>query len=296
MKKKKTSIVPMLAMVCSLAALILSVVGLAAVPENKNHLIDELYAENAQLREQVNGLEERLDQLMTSVNLRSWTLDVAPWADSTGADVTLTAVPTSYQSSFNAELIVMLNGQQILSEDCRWNGSAFTVTVPVSAADGYSYYCQLSTPAGNQKLALTGPDMADAGIPVYLESSLSAYCNLVVDSWAQDRSRNLVLTGAYAQVQLPRICAVGAAEMETSEVVLRLNDTESARIPIELTPSEVEGSLELTITELQIPMPRLQETDVLELFLEVSLNDGRRLSALGITWHLEKGDIVSAVG
>jgi hypothetical protein len=34
----------------------------------------------------------------------------------------------------------------------------------------------------------------------------------------------------------------------------------------------------------------------MELFLEVSLTDGRRLSAFGVTWHLENEKLTSAVG
>lgn len=296
MKKKKKSIVPMLTLVCALAALILSALVLATAPEDQSHLIDDLYAENAQLQDRVEALEAKLDQLMTAVSLQSWTLEVAPWADSTGADVTLTAVPSSYQAGVSATLVVMLDGEQVLSEGCYWNGSAFTAVASLNAADGYSYYCLLSAPEGSQKLPLTGPDTADAGIPVYLQSSLSAYCNLVVNDWIENPGSSLVLTDAYAQVQLPRICADGTVEIVTAEVVLRMNDVESVRIPIKLSPSEVEGSFDLIITDLHIPMPELQETDVLELSLEVTLTDGRRLNAFGVTWHLEDGKLASAVG
>lgn len=296
MKKKKKSVILTAALVCALAALVLSALCLLAIPEDQSYLIDDLYAENARLRERVDILEEKLDQLMTAVNLKSWTLDVAPWADSTGAEVTLTAVPSVYQADFGASLVVMLDGRQVISEECTWNGIAFTATVPVNAADGYSYYCLLSTPAGSQKLPLTGPDMSDAGVPVYLGSSLSAFCNLVVNDWVENPGKNLVLTDAYAQVQLPRVSADGKVEILTAEIVLRLNGAESIRIPIKLSPSEVEGSFELSITDLQIPMPELQDTDVLELFLETVLTDGRRLNAFGVTWHLEGGKLASAVG
>lgn len=296
MKEKKNNLVMTLALVCALAALALSALCFGSIPEDQSHLIDDLYAENARLQGRVEELEGKLDQLMTAASLRSWTLDVAPWPDSTGADVTLSAVPSAYQPDFRAELIVVLDGNQVVRQECQWDGSAFVTTVSLDAADGYSYYCDLTTPAGSQRLMLTGPDSSDAGTAVYLGSSLSAYCNLVVNNWSENSGESLTLTDAYAQVQLPRISADGAVEIVTAELVLRLNGADCNRIPIQLTPSEVEGSLELTITDLKLPMPELQEGDALELFLEVTLTDGRHMNAFGISWRMEQGRIASAVG
>ena len=296
MKEKKNNLVMTLALVCALAALALSALCFGSIPEDQSHLIDDLYAENARLQGRVEELEGKLDQLMTAASLRSWTLDVAPWPDSTGADVTLSAVPSAYQPDFRAELIVVLDGNQVARQECQWDAGAFTATVSLDAADGYSYYCDLTTPAGSQRLMLTGPDSSDAGTAVYLGSSLSAYCNLVVNNWSENSGESLTLTDAYAQVQLPRISADGAVEIVTAELVLRLNGADCNRIPIQLTPSEVEGSLELTITDLKLPMPELQEGDALELFLEVTLTDGRHMNAFGISWRMEQGRIASAVG
>ena len=296
MESTKRSVIPALALICALAALILSVYGLVSAPEDQSYLIDGLYEENVELREQVGALEDQLEELMTAVNLQSWKLDVAPWDDNTGADVTFTAVPTDYRSDLEATLLVMMDGHQIHSQDCLWDGGSFTATVSVNAADGYSYVCVLTTAGGSQRLNLTGPDSADAGIPVYLESSLGSYCNLVVDSWIENRNKKLTLTDAYAQVQLPRVSAGGTVEIAAAELVLWMNDEEYVRTPIELAPSEVEGSYELTITDLEIPMPHLGDEDLLELYLEVSLSNGHGLNAFGITWHLDKGKLVSAVG
>ena len=296
MEKKKKSLGLTVALVCALAALALSALSVASIPEDQSHLIDDLYSQNAQLRQQVEELEGKLDQVMTAVSLRSWKLDVAPWPDSTGADVTLSAVPSAYQPDFQASFVVMLEGKQVISQQGQWDGGAFVTTASLDAADGYSYYCDLATPTGSQKLFLTGPDSADPGTAVYLYSGLSAYCNLVVNNWSENSGESLTLTDAYAQVQLPRISAQGTVEIDTAEIVLRLNGAESARIPIRLAPSEVEGSQELSITDLEIPMPELQEGDALELFLEVILTDGRHLNAFGISWHMEEDSLSSAVG
>ena len=296
MKKKKTRVISTLALICSLAALALSALNLATVPEDQSHLIDDLYAENKRLADRVEALENQLDQLMTAVNLQSWSLEVSPWADSTGADVTLTATPSGYQAGVSATFLVMLQGEPVASIPCHWDGSVFTATASLNALDGYSYFCQLSSPNGSQQLPLTGPEAPDAGIAVYLQSSLSAYCNLVVNDWIENPGINLVLTDAYAQAQLPQISIANAVEISTAEIVLRLNGLESVRVPIRLNPSEVADSYDLTITDLQIPMPELEQSDVMELSLEIILSDGRHLNAIGITWTLDGGKLVSAVG
>lgn len=294
-KKTKRNLLSTLALICALAALGVSALALSSVPEDQTHLIDGLYQENQQLRTRVEELEAQLDQLMTAVNLQSWTLDANPWPDSTGADVVLTATPSAYQAGVTATFLVMLDGKEAASVPCHWDGTVFTATAALSAADGYSYFCLFSSPGGSQQLALTGPDAPDAGGPVYLQSSLSAYCNLVVNDWIENPGK-LVLTDAYAQVQLPRICAAGDVEIRTAEIVLKHNGADSLRIPIKLFPSEVEGSLDQTITDLQISMPELETDDTLELYLEVVLTDGRRLSAFGVSWNMEDGKLTSAVG
>lgn len=295
MNKKKKSLIPGLAFVFSLAALLLSLFNGANVPEDQSHLIDDLYQENQQLRTRVEALEDKLEQLMTAVNLKAWTLDVEPWADSTGADVTLRATPSGYQSGVSATFLVMLKNEQIASIPCSWDGSEFTATVSLSALDGYSYYCLISSPSGDQQLALATPASPDGGIAVYLQSSLSAYCNLVVNDWVENPG-SLVLTDAYAQVQLPQISAAGEVGMESAQLVLRHSGSETARVDLELNPSEVAGSYDLTISNLEIPMPKLEEEDDLELSLEVILSDGRRLTAFGATWYLDGSKLSSAVG
>lgn len=296
MKKKQITFLAILALICSLAGLALGGYLFTQMPQDQTHLIDDLYQENQELQGQIEDLNERLDQFMTVSSLDSWTLTATPWADSTGADVTLTATPTEYREGVIATLVVLLDGQQVSSVPCIWDGEAFVGTASLNAADGYSYLCQLTGPSGVQQLPLMTPDSPDAGIPVYLLSSLSSYCNLVVNDWFEQSGTTLVLTDAYAQVQLPQISVNGDLFIISQELILRHNGEISARVPIKLTPSEVMGSYDLTITDLQMPMPLLEEGNSLELYLEVTLSDGRHLQAFGISWYLENGKLSSVVG
>ena len=295
MKKKKTKILSVLALILALLALGSGVLALATRPEDQSHLIDDLYQQNRELREQIAQLEARLDQFMTVTSLKDWNLEATPWADSTGADVTFAAVPTEYQPGMGATLLVMLEGRQAASVPCVWDGNVFSATVSLSAADGYSYFCLLSGPAGVQQLSLMGPESEDAGYPVYLQSALSSYCNLLINDWNDQKGASLILTAAYAQVQLPQIQAEELT-ITTQELVLRLNGQIAAKVPIVLSPSEVAGSYEMVIRDLHLPMPELENDDKLELYLEVTLSDGRHLNAFGIGWYLENGKLLASVG
>lgn len=303
MKKKTAKRVSILALILALLGIGLGVYIIAVQPEDQTQRVEELTRENqelqaqiAGLQEQLTGLQTQLDQFMTLSSLQDWSLNATPWADSTGADVTLTATPSEYQPGMGATLLVMLGDRQAASVPCMWDGTVFTGTANLNAADGYSYFCLLSGPHGVQQLALSNPESEDAGIPVFLQSALSSYCNLVVHDWTgQAGSTALSLTSAYVQVQLPQIQSQKLT-ITAQELVLRLNGQLSVKIPVQLYPSEVPGSYDATLSDLHLPVPELNSEDTLELYLEITLSDGRRLQAFGISWYLEDGELVSSVG
>lgn len=296
MKKNPANYLTVAALVLSLGAGALSIAALNNRPEDQTHLIDDLYQQNQQLRTELEDMTARLERLETVVSLQKWTLDTTAWADSTGADVTLTATPSGYQEGVTATFLVKLDGKEVSSIPCQWNGTDFTATASLDAADGYSYYCILVSPGGTRHLSLSSPENPVPEIPVFLLSSLSSYCNLTISDWEENGGNLLVLTNACAQVQLPLVVSGGSVRIVSANLVLRLNGANSTLVPIQLNPSEVAGSFDLTITNGNIPMPALEEGDILELYLEVRLSDGRNLQAFGISWQLNDGELTSAVG
>lgn len=295
----KKNIISILALVLALASLGLSAVCYMAVREEPTYYSDRLFElnrENEELHARIDTLTARLDQLQTMASLSSWSLDVAPWPDGTGADVTLTAELTQQQQGVSATLLVLLEGQPVANVPCALDGTVFTGTAELNAVDGYTYYCILTSPGGTQQLPLVGSDDPAQDIPGYLETSLSAYCNLVVSDWEEQEGGILVLTDAYAQVQLPRISQDGTIAIDTAELVLTLDGTETARLSISLVPSEVAGSFEQTITEARFSMPELDGEGILDLQLEVVLTDGRILTAYGASWYLDGAELASVVG
>lgn len=298
----KKNIISVFALVLAALSFVLSVVSFMAGRGEPAYDPDQLLAlaqENEELRGRIDALETRIDALTEQPDvsgLAGWTLDVHAWADSTGADITLTATPAALQEGMTASLLVLLEGQEILRLPCQWDNSAFTASGALTAADGYGYYCLLTSPDGIiQQIALTTPEDPVQDIPVYLASSLTAYCNLLVDTW-EEQEGQLVLTAAYAQAQLPRLSAGGEAAIESAQLVLTLNGAETARTALVLEPGEAAGSFESALKDIRLPIPELAVDDCLDLHLEVTLSDGRQLTAYGASWYRTEDGLYAVVG
>lgn len=294
----KKNLIAILALVCALLSIGLSVAALGragAAGEETALQISRLEQENQTLRNQLGELNSQLERLQTVVTMETWALEVTPWADNSGADVTFTAEPTDYMEGVTATFLVTVGGEQVVSIPCAWDGTAFTATAGLTAQDGYGYYCLIGSPGGSQRLSLTTPESPTQEIPVYLASSLGSYCNLAVSDWTQEDG-DLVLTQAYAQVQLPRITAAGEVELEKAELVLSLNGAALLRTPISLIPSEVAGSFDVALENTRLAIPELAEGDMLELHLVVTLSDGTVLTSYGASWYPGEEGLSSVVG
>lgn len=294
------------ALICAIAALVCALFLLHTSQRELDDCARQLAAldqENDRLQAQVVQLQELLDTLeatqpqasVPSGGLASWTMDVGPWDDSTGADILLCAAPEVWAEGLEARLLVQLDGQEVLNVPCQWDGSEFTVTASLPAADGYSYYLVILPPDGEQQsYALTSPNMPVLDIPVYLATSLSSYCSLIIDQWEQAAGQILVSSG-YIHVQLPRLSAEKAG-IESAQLVYTHNSTELSRIPVTLEPGETEDSFQLTITDLSLELPGTQPDDQLELRLEVELTGGTMIEFTGITWFQGPDSLDAVVG
>ena len=303
MSDKKNTILSVLALVCALAALALSLLNtFSPGPDQawENPALEEqvtqLQSQVDSLGSQVNSLEARLDAVAMGDGLANWSLDATPWADSTGADVTLTALPATSEEGLTLQFSVRLQGREVANVPCQKTETGFTATASLEAADGYSYYCVfLGTDGSRRQFALSTPENPVEDLPVYLESSLASYCNMMVDSWLDDGSA-VTLTSAYIQVQLPRLSTAGMLTAEKAQLVLYCNSREVSRTDITLQPGEAAGSYQLELSDQTIPLPEMAEDDYLDLWLEITLSDGRMLSTAGASWYNGPDGLFLVVG
>ena len=224
-------------------------------------------------------------------------MDAKAWSDGNGATVTFTASPINYVDGMKAALSVRMGDLEAESTNCVWDGAAFTGSVELSAADGYSYYCVLTNPDGAQsEVALTSPENVTDEALVYLGSSLSAYANLVVEDW-EATAAALTLKSGYIHAQMPQLTFNNtASEIAKSSLVLKLNNEEISRQDITLEPSEGEGSFEATLSGQSFSMPAMQDEYQLDLWLEVSLTTGSTVSVSGGSWYNSDGTLQLVVG
>ena len=294
MNKKFFSTVLVILMI---AALMIFATGCNSGDSESAARIAELEKENAALKAQVQALQNQIGDNVQILALDSWTLDAAAWADGNGATVTFTATPVDYAEGQKAALSVRMGELEAESTNCVWDGSAFTGSMELSAADGYSYYCVLTNLDGSQQeVALNTPDNVTNETLVYLGSNLSTYANMIVEDW-EATANALKVNSGYIQAQMPRLTHDNkSATVSKAALVLKLNGEEVDRKDVTLEAGEGEGSFEATLDKQSFTMPAMEEDYQLDLWLEVTLSTGNVVSASGGSWYHSDGALQLAVG
>ena len=299
MSDKKNTIFSVLALVCALAALAVSL--WSALRPTEQPVVEmpdtsALEARAEELQSRIDALSARLDAVAMGDGLANWSLDADPWEDGAGADVTLSALPATMEEGLTLQFSVRIQGREVANVPCEKTEAGYTATASLEAADGYSYYCIfLGADGSRRQFALSTPENPVEDLPVYLESSLASYCNMMVDSWLDD-GKTVTLTSAYIQVQLPRLSTAGELTAQKAQLVLYCNSNEVSRTDITLQPGEAAGSYELELNDQTISLPERAEDDYLDLWLEITLSDGRTRSTAGASWYNGPDGLFLVVG
>ena len=228
-----------------------------------------------------------------SDNMKSLSLSAKVWSSSNGATITLEAVPRAYNQNQAVYFVVHLNGEKVEDIPCTWNGTAFTASADLEAADGYEYECVLFEGQGEGESYVLS-DAYDSLI--YLETSLAAYCNLYIsDFQVVDDVFNV--TAGFAHVQLPQLTVDGAqVELVSSELVFLLNGEMIDKQPISLPEGEGSGSHEASLSSIHFDMPKMEDDYQLDLMLKANLSDGQELTANGGSWYYNNGELKMSAG
>lgn len=231
------------------------------------------------------------------LGLASWELSATTWSSPNGATVHITAVPNNRTENQYAVFTVRLEGDEVQVIPCTWNGTSYTASADLNAADGYCYYLTLTTTDGEQvEVPVNTPaDPVDDSL-IHLEAALNTYCHLLVESYEAD-SRKLTITGGTVQIQPPRIANEGQkVTCSEAALVLSFNGQEAARQTLTLPAAGENGGYELSIAGTAFDLPAMEDDQQLTLRLDVTLSNGQVLTDANGTWTYLDGQLVSAVG
>lgn len=258
--------------------------------------IAQLEQQVADLQNEVQNLSAQLDEVRRSSVLKEVSMTAVPREDSTGALVTISAAPMAYDETQTATFSIQLNGAEVTSLPAQWDGEVYTATFDLDALDGYGYFFTLVESDGTRKQAVINtPENPVYDTYVYLQSSLSAYCNMFVEDWDQSDDK-LTIKSSFVQVQLPRIAVDSDLTYSSSQLVLNLNGEEMERIDITIPEGEGEGSYELALTDVSFTMPEMEDDYQLDLSVEVVLSDGQTLVGECCSWYYNQGELLLVAG
>ncbi|MDD5863604.1 MAG: hypothetical protein PUD80_03060 [Firmicutes bacterium] len=232
-----------------------------------------------------------------SLELTSSALTATTWSSPNGATVNLTAVPNGYAEGQSAAFVVRLEGEDAANVPCDWNGSAYTASADLNAADGYSYFVILTAADGTQsEVPVNTPANPTDDALLNMESALNSYCSMTVTASEQNGSK-LTITEGSAEVQAPQITNEGETiTCSKAELVLTLNEEEVARAELALEEAEIPGSYTADLAGTGFDIPAMEDDQELAVRLDVTLSNGQFLSAPGGTWMFLDGQMVTTVG
>jgi hypothetical protein len=232
-----------------------------------------------------------------TLGLASWEMSATTWSSPNGATVHVSAIPSSHADGQYAVFTVRLEGDDIQNIPCDWDGTRYTASADLNAADGYCYYVTLTTVAGEQaEIAVNTPAAPVDETLTNMESALNSYCHLLVESSDADDKKLTIIAGI-AQIQPPQIANNGEAVVcSEAALVLSHNGQEVDRKILTLSAPEVGGVYTVNIADIRFDIPAMEDDQELTLRLDVVLSNGQTLTDTNGTWFFNDGQLVSAVG
>ena len=231
-----------------------------------------------------------------TLGLTGWELDSTTWSSPNGATVHITATPVSYAEGMTAEFVVRLEGADVLTVPCQWDGTVFTGSAELNAEDGYCYFLILSTAEHTYEVAVNTPTEPTDETLVNMATALNTYCNLLIEG-SEAADGKLTITAGTAQIQPPQIKNNGeAVTCSEAALVLTFNGEEVGRQALELPAAGENGAYELPIANVSFEIPEMEDDNQLSLRLDVKLSNGYILTDANGTWSYIGGELLGVVG
>lgn len=231
------------------------------------------------------------------LTLTDWSMSASTWSSPNGATIHITAIPNYYAEGQQADFVVRLEGDDIFSIPCQWDGTSYTASADLNAANGYCYFVVLTAADGTvSEVAVNTPAEPTNEAFINMESSLESYCSITVEESAFEGSK-LTLTSCKVQVQAPTITNEGETiSCQDATLVLSFNGEELATAVLTMEQTDTAGLSEATVSGMTFTIPEMTENQKVELTLNATLTNGQTLSAFGGDWVCNEEGILPVVG
>ena len=196
-----------------------------------------------------------------------------------------------------AVFVVRLEGDDVVTADCQWDGTNYTADADLNAANDYCYYVILTAADGTStEVAVNTPAAPTNEALINLEAALASYCNLVVEE-SEITDNKLNLTKGTVQVQLPLITNEGETiGCQEAILVLDCNGQLLEQPVTGLTETATAGLFEADVSGTAFEVPEMEAEQDIQLTLNVKLTNGQELTAFGSSWVSGDGSLLPVVG
>ena len=229
--------------------------------------------------------------------LSDWNMHATTWSSPNGATIHISASPETYAEGLIAAFEVRLNGEDVAVIPCEWDGSVFTASADLNAADGYSYYIVLTAADGTtEEIAVNTASQPTVEAFVNMETALASYCSITVEESTFESSKLTLLSGK-AQTQVPTITNNNEAiTCAKAELVLMFNGNVLDTEALTLKETETAGLFESLLEDITFDVPEMEDDQQLDLYLNVTLSNDQVLSAFGGNWFYNDQGLLPVVG
>ena len=231
------------------------------------------------------------------LELTDWTMGATTWSSPNGATIHITATPNYYAEGQKVDFAVRLEGDDIVMVPCQWDGTVYTASADLNAADGYCYYMILTAADGTStEVAVNTPTNPVNIAYIDMEAALQSYCSIIVEESSFDDS-TLTLTTGKVQVRTPSITSDSEpVSCQEASLVLTHDGQELTKHPLTLSETDTQNLYEADLANITFTIPALENEQKLELMLTVTLSNGQNLSAYGGNWIYGAEELMLVVG
>ena len=197
-----------------------------------------------------------------------------------------------------AVFTVRLEGEEVASVPCEWDGSVYTASAELNAEDGYCYFVLLTSASGTEsEVTINAPSAPTDETLIDLADALNTYATVTVNT-SELKDGKLTITDGTAQLQLPKLTLrEGNVVCQEANLILSYDGQEVAREALSGVEADETGISNVSLTGVSFTVPGEMEDDhQLSLRLEAQLSNGQSITAPGGAWYYFDGGLILSVG